>query len=165
MGLSKLKAKLTEAVGKYKFVLLILCLGLLLILLPTGKEKTAEIGSIQTSYTSDEISQEALASILSKINGAGRVEVLLSAETSGQTEYQLDTDTTASASNRSTTVTVTDSQRNEKGLINRTHAPEYRGAVVVCDGADDPMVNYAIVNAVANITGLRSDQISVLKMK
>ena len=66
---------------------------------------------------------------------------------------------------RFTTVTVTDSQRNERGLINKTSAPIYRGAVVVCDGADNPQVNLDIVSAVSNITGLRSDQISVLKMK
>jgi len=39
------------------------------------------------------------------------------------------------------------------------------GAVIVCQGADDPQVRLSIVDAVSKVTGLGSDKISVLKMK
>ena len=113
----------------------------------------------------EHISQSELSSILSKISGAGRVEVLLATEAYGKTDYQVNIDGSASSGDRLTTVTVTDSQRNEDGLIVKASAPTYRGAIIVCDGADDPTVHLSIVVAVSNITGLRSDQISVLKMK
>ena len=41
----------------------------------------------------------------------------------------------------------------------------YRGAIVVCQGADSPAVKLAIVEAVSRATGLGADSISVLKMK
>jgi hypothetical protein len=39
------------------------------------------------------------------------------------------------------------------------------GAVIVCQGADKPVVRLAIVEAVADATGLSTDTITVLKMK
>ena len=113
----------------------------------------------------EHILENELASILSRISGAGRVEVLLATETSGKTDYQMNTDSSGSSGQRITTVTVTDSERNEEGLVIKVNAPTYRGAIIVCDGADDPAVHLSIIGAVSNITGLRSDQISVLKMK
>jgi stage III sporulation protein AG len=44
-------------------------------------------------------------------------------------------------------------------------APQYLGAIVVCQGADRSDVRLAIVEAVSALTGLGADKISVLKMK
>lgn len=160
MELPKLKEKLTIAVNKYKYVLLILILGFVLILLPTGKSDDQIL--LKPAISEDHIDQEALGALLSRTKGAGRVEVLLSLQDSAITQYQENRDVT-SPSSRSTTVTVTDAQRNELGLINKTSAPTYRGAIIICEGADDPAVRLALVEAVSNITGLGTNQISVLK--
>lgn len=165
MDLSKLKKKLAVNLGKYKYVLLILCIGLVFILIPTGSEKRTAPTTSSQACEINYISQADLAAILSKIEGAGRVEVMLSLETSSEKDYQLNRDESISASQRITTVTVTDAQRNEAGLVSKTNAPVYRGAIVVCDGADNPEVHLSVVDAVSNITGLRSNQISVVKMK
>lgn len=165
MDISELKSWLLDAIKKYKVIILFLCIGLVLITLPTGnKEKENDLPDTHPLETTA-ISQDDLASKLSKIDGAGRVEVLLSVEYSSQNDYQMNTDSSTSSGNRSNTVTVSDAQRNESGLVRKTCAPIYRGAIVICEGADDPSVRYSVVNAVSNITGLRSDKISVLKMK
>lgn len=165
MDLSKLKMKTGEVAKRYKFVLLVLLVGIVMILMPTGSSK--ENPPESTTYITDEahISQEDLASILCRIEGAGRVKVLLSLENSAQTDYQRDIDNASTGNGRETTVTVTDADRNETGLVRKTTAPVYRGAIIVCDGADDPVVHLSLVNAVSNITGLRTNQISVLKME
>ena len=165
MDISKLKSRLAEIISKYKIVLLFLCLGLVLIMIPTSNKNEKLEKSKDVIHEQTAISQDALASILAKIDGAGRVEVLLSVEYSAQTDYQVDSDGSGVSSDRLNTVTVSDANRNESGLIKKTCAPIYRGAIVVCEGADDPSVSYCVVNAVSNITGLRSNQISVLKMK
>ncbi|MBQ3251852.1 MAG: hypothetical protein IJB02_01230 [Oscillospiraceae bacterium] len=164
MDISKLKFKITDWIQKYKYVLLVLIVGILFILIPTNKHSDMQESAIQKQETAH-ISQSTLKEILSRIKGAGRVEVLLSLEHSAGNEYQTDKDASATSAGRSTTVTVTDAQRNETGLVSKTIAPVYRGAIVVCDGADNPAVHLSIVNAVSNLTGLRSDQISVLKME
>ena len=57
------------------------------------------------------------------------------------------------------------SSRTESGLVRQTLGPVYRGAVILCQGADDPTVKLAVVEAVRCVTGLGADQISVQKMK
>ena len=165
MELPKLKKTLGIIIQKYKFVLLILSIGLIFVLLPTETQRKSDAVAGDSGNVAEHISQKELASILSRINGAGRVEVLLATETSATTDYQLNEDATSTSGGRLTTVTVTDSQRNEEGLIVRTGAPIYRGAIIVCDGADDSAVHLSVLRAVSNVTGLRTDQISVLKMK
>ena len=60
---------------------------------------------------------------------------------------------------------MTDGQRGQTGLVRQVLPATYRGAVVVCQGADDPRIRLAIVEAVSMATGLGADRISVLKMK
>ena len=63
------------------------------------------------------------------------------------------------------TVIISDSGREEEGLIKTVTPPIYLGAIIVCQGGDSPTIRLQIVQAVANVTGISSDRITVLKMK
>ena len=160
--------KLTDFFKKYKFVVLILVVGLGMMLIPTddnGKESETNLTTQPSIQVTEE---EKLSNILSQIKGAGRVEVMLTILTGEETLYQSDDndnsgDTTYSKN--SDTVIVTDAQRNQNGLVRQVNPPVYLGAVVVCQGADDSAVKLAIVDAVSKLTGLGANRISVLKMK
>ena len=154
--------KILAFLGKYKFAILILALGLLLMALPSRTEPAATVQETQPEPERD-VAQE-LSRILSQIQGAGKVEVLLTLEAGEETLYQYDDNLSDSAQNRDT-VTVTDGQRGQTGLVRQVLPATYRGAVVVCQGADDPRIRLAIVEAVSMATGLGADRISVLKMK
>lgn len=154
-------------VQKYRHAFIVLLVGLGLMLLPSGKAENSppEKTVIQTR----EVDLETrLGAILSRISGAGDVAVLLTVRTGSETLYQTDgtsdSDGTAERTD-STTVIVEDSSRRETGLVRRTDPPVYQGAVVVCQGADDPGVRLAIVEAVSCATGLGADRIKVVKMK
>ena len=96
--------------------------------------------------------------------GAGSVRVLLSGQTSEITRFQ--TDETSDGENlRQETVLITGDNRVQTALVRQTEAPTYRGAIIVCQGADSPAVRLAIVKAVAAATGLTTNRITVLKMK
>jgi len=160
--------KLSSFVSKYKFVLLILCIGIILMLLPaqsqTGMDKSME----EENEASCSDLQDDLELILCKVSGAGRVKVFLTEETSEETEYQTNNDHTESDANRSNrfdTVIISDASKSERGLTKNVNAPIYRGALIVCDGAQDPAVRLAIVDAVSKVTGLSTNNISVLKME
>ena len=99
-----------------------------------------------------------LESILSRIDGAGEVKVLLTEDRGGEVFYQTEGDD-------GKTVLISGADRSESGLVRTTQSPSYRGAVVVCRGADSAAVRLAVVEAVANATGLGTDRITVLKMK
>lgn len=103
-----------KKLGKYKYLLLVLAFGLVLMLLPTGK--TASLAS-SGALASDV--EARLEEVLSDVEGVGKCAVLCSDE----------------------------------------------GAVVVCEGAESPVVRLNVVNAVRGYTGFGSGDIEVLKMR
>ena len=168
MELKKWKKAIPGFIHKYRYAVLVLIIGLSLMLLPSDKNSSstqAKQPDTQTIPVPD--LGEQLSEILSSISGAGKVRVLLTTDTGQELVYQLDQETSkdGSGSDRTTTVIVSDGQRNESGLVRQTNSAKYRGAIIVCQGADDPVVRLAIVEAVSNATGLGTDRISVLKMK
>lgn len=168
MELGSIRTKASEAIRKYKFVAIILLVGVGLMLLPTGSKRNKTGTSGNEKNISGESINDALEDILSKIDGAGDVRVYLSIAAGEETVYQTDKDSTASESSNTTkndTIIVTDSERNQSGLIKQVIPPRYQGAIVLCDGADSASVRLAIVDAVSKATGLSYDHISVLKMK
>lgn len=155
-------------IKKYKWILAVLVAGIFLMMLPQDKIEHSE-GVVLPEKNHSEVSfEEKLETILSSLDGAGTVKVLLSTEYGANTHYQTDTELSKreeEQDKRSETVIITASDRNEMGLIQRIDAPIYRGAVILCQGADSPAVKLAVVDAVSTATGLKSDRISVLKMK
>lgn len=160
------KNTMVEFAKKYRYVLLVVLVGLVLLVLPEEKEPVKQPESIQTEEKRN--LQEDLAAILSQVAGAGKVEVLLTQATGEETIYQTDEDVSTGESTsdiRSDTVLVTGTDRSETGLIRQVNPPTYQGAIVLCQGADSAQVKLSIVEAVMSVTGLRSDCITVLKMK
>ena len=166
----EVRQKGAEFLKKYRYVLLIFLIGLFLMILPdnSNSKDGDQILSSASIVSEKPDLQEALESILSMIDGAGKVQVLLSEASGQRTHYQTDEEISTGESNsdvRRDTVVVTDGSRAETGLVRQIDSPVYMGAVVLCQGADSASVRLAIVEAVANATGLSSDKISVLKMK
>ena len=147
--------KIREWIGKYRYVLLILLAGLALMLLPTSSGKS-EMPTVPEPEP--ETMESRLEKILSRIQGAGQVAVMLTEADGGEVVYQTDGE-------GGDTVLVTDSARNEQGLVRTSRPPVYQGAIVVCSGADSPSVCLAITEAVADVTGLGMDRITVLKLE
>ena len=161
-----LSNKIREFIRKYKYAVLVLLLGLMLMLLPGNKTVSSQetVAAPAVSQPLDEMLEE----ILSRIEGAGEVRVLLTEHTGQEIRYQTDGESeqdSDSERQRTDTVLVEGSDSHDTGLIQRVDAPVYRGAVIVCQGADQPQVRLAIVEAVRCVTGLGADQISVVKMK
>ncbi len=167
MAIKALAEKIKDISGKFKYALIVLLVGIGLLLLPEKKQQETQ-STTTPPKESQNIQLDALAKILQSVDGAGEVQVLLSTAIGEETIYQTNQDTSSSASGNTgkfETVIVTDSQRNESGLITQVNPPVYLGAIVVCQGADSPTVRLALTQAVAKITGLGIDNICVLKMK
>lgn len=156
--------QLVKLLNKYKYALLVVCIGLVLMWIPgRGSESASQSEPIPTVAVKADMAAE-MEEILSTIQGAGAVKVLLSEVRGEKIVYQ--TDTSGSGEGlRVETVILTDSQRGQSGLMQTVLAPQYLGAIVVCQGADRADVRLAIVEAVSALTGLGADKISVLKMK
>ena len=161
-----LKTNLMRLIKQYKPAALILAVGLVLMLLPTGEGK--QDVPIQAASQSFVTPEERLESILSQIQGVGKVRVLLTVAQGEQTLYIYDenhSDTPDTESLRKEAVVITGNDRTQSGLISQVIPPVYRGAVIVCQGGDLSGVKLAVVEAVCDATGLTADKITVLKMK
>lgn len=154
--------RIMQLLKQYRYGVLVLVLGIGLMLLPSEAE-TGEIAPASSQIQSPGMSEQ-LEQILSQVDGAGKVRVLLT-ESMGETRiYQQDSNRSGDSS-RQDTVVVSASDRSEEGLISQIIPARYQGAVVVCQGGDRASVRLAIVEAVSSATGLTSDNITVLKMK
>ena len=170
MDFTVIRNKLGGWWKKYRYVVIVLAAGILLMLIPTGSKRIDDpvyTEPLQEQGQVESIAEE-LEGILSKINGAGKVKVLLTYAAGERTIFQTNernTSTQDSQSKDTETVLITDGNRKEEALVAQVLAPEYLGAVIVCQGAEDPSVRLAISEAVSKATGLGADRISVLKMK
>ena len=150
---------------KQKWIVLLLLSGVGLCLVSSfiPKEEEAQTVQSQTAVIEQEPQlQQQLEQCLKRVSGVGKVEVLLSLAQEQSTVYQMDENTSSSETGRS-------EQRNTvivsgEGLVQTVYAPVYRGAVVVCEGGDRASVVQAVKAAVSSLTGLKSDQIIVMKM-
>ena len=159
--------KAGEVLKKYRYAAIVIVAGIFLMLLPIGEASASEETAPNQREVSDSM-EERLCAILSQIRGAGRVQVMLTIAQGEETVYQFDQDLTTDeggSSSQKDTVTVTDKDRGQSGLITQVNPPRYQGALIVCQGADDPAVRLAISEAVSGLTGLGTDKIAMAKMK
>ena len=167
-GKRKLTAPLA-ALSKYKYVLLVAVIGAALLLWPgtkteansTPAESGPSGGGAELAKT-----EAAMEEILSKISGVGRVDVMLTLQSGselvlaeeGSLRYSGDSRTPDSYER--TNQPITDSGGV---VVTQERYPQYRGALVVCDGGGSDSVRLQIISAVSALTGLGSDRIAVVK--
>ena len=107
--------------------------------------------------------------ILSRIEGTGELHLMLTLESDGQRTLAENAEESAGGSaeapesqSRRETVILSVSG-GEEVVVTRRESPVYRGALVVCQGADRAEVKLAVTRAVAALTGLGADRITVVK--
>lgn len=165
-GKRKLTAPLA-ALAKYKYALLVAVLGALLLLWPAG-EKKAAVGEPASGSGRAELeeTERAMEEILGKISGVGRVDVMLSLHSGGERVLAQDSSLRYSGSVQSPDSYERSTQPVTDGggvVVTKETCPQYRGALVVCEGGGDDGVRLQVAQAVSALTGLGSDRIAVVK--
>lgn len=153
---------------KYKYAALVVLIGIGMLLWPGGN------GGGETSLTDNPPAtaqrdlETEMADILGMMSGVGQVRVMLTMESEGEQQLAQDTELSYRGdsaapedySRRSETVLVDDGS-GDAAVVVRTMYPTYRGALVVCQGGGQPDVKLAVTEAVAALTGLPADRITV----
>lgn len=167
---------LGEKLKKFRYPLLILLVGMVLMLIPfeSGEEEQpVQAPPIQQTVDYKTQTEQQLEKLLEQVEGAGRVTVMLSMKSGAQTIYQVDTTTNSQTTGDGTvingaqqsTVILSRDDVGEEAAVVKTIYPLFLGAVVVCQGADDPVVELRILRIVESVTGLGSERITIAKMK
>lgn len=145
---------------KSAWLLLALAAGVLLLLLP--RERAASAAKEESFGFSLEAEERRIEAALSRIEGAGKVTVVLTLDSSEEREYARNTD----SDRRGETEGGRSEERSEIARVGdgaltvKTVYPRYRGALIVTEGSGSA-VRLAVTQAVAALTGLSTDRITV----
>jgi len=171
--------RLWQKLGRFRYPLLMLLLGLVILAVPirrTGNAAKQETARSEPSAADaaerSEATEARLEAILSQIDGAGRVKVMLTYSSGEKTVYQQDSDEEVSTDSgrqqkktSSRTVLASAGSSQENPVAVETVPPAYQGALVVSEGAGSAAVRLNLARAVSSLTGLGTDRITVIKMK
>lgn len=154
------KALLTVAVG---------VLGMLLVLLSelpfAGQTKPQNDTSTEGEYCTEELERKT-EELISQIEGAGKVSVMLTYEATSETVWAKDTDSKKEGNENDDIqekYIIIDTDQGETGLEIKVIYPKIRGVAVVCSGGDDPVVNSRIKSLVSALFDIGSNRISIAR--
>lgn len=160
--------KLMEPFKKYQYALLILLVGLVLLVWPAGTgggtQQDAEVsggttGEVEESQYLNDL-ETRLAKSLSKIDGVGEAEVVLTLRAGSETILAAD-QTVDSDSEKMETVVISSGSGQQTTVTTQVLYPTFQGALVVCDGGNSATVRLNVLKAVEALTGLKADNITV----
>ena len=166
----RLPQKAAELFQKYKYVLLVIAAGIVLLLLPLGGEENPASGGTESQNGNGEETfrveemERRLEEALSRVDGAGEVTVVLTVKSGARQILAQDSSRSGEESSTSTVVVSTGSGTEDAVVLQQVY-PQYQGALVVCPGGGDPAVCLKLVDAVSALTGLGADKISICKSK
>jgi stage III sporulation protein AG len=168
------REKIEKGWKKYKYVGLVILIGVILLAWPSGDKKKSDSPSHTDQSTAQNSTtagmEERMKKILSKIDGVGNLQLMLTVDSEGKHQLAQNTELSYSGQTTSpdeyskkTETVVISGDSGDETVVTGNSGPVYRGALVVCQGADNPEVRLAVTNAVAALTGLGSDRITVVR--
>ena len=160
------QVKCISFLQKWKYLLIVLMTGILLLMSGgDGAKKAESAANIQEDRFSLSGFEERLKTCLETIDGIGKVELMLALDSNGREIYASDIRKSTAVSYESTISTVTNGSYGEEPIRVTSMSPEFRGAVVVCEGASNDRVRLAVTDAISSLCGLGADAITVIQMK
>ena len=180
--------------GKWKKdqILILFLAGILLLVIavPTenqSKESRQEEETGAGGKTGGSISQEDyarymeehLSEVLSQMEGAGEVAVMVTLESSAERVVEKDveageetvtesdsqggTRTTSNSTSTETSVYEEDDSQGQQPYVSKEITPQVEGVVVLAQGGDDPVVVQNITEAVQALFGIDTHKIRIMK--
>lgn len=162
--LSGLSERMRQLWQRYKYVLLVVLAGVVLLLIPEGEAGAQKPHSLSQpdSYFDLEQVERKLEQALSQISGAGEVTVVLTLKEGSRQILARDTQVTE-GEQRAETVVVSTGSGTQGTVPLQSIYPKYQGALVVCTGGGDARVKLELLEAVRALTGLSAEKISICK--
>lgn len=161
-----------------KLVLLII-VGLVSIILFFGfnsnKTSNASVNTVSTSsYISTmdycKIIENKLIEVLSKVDGAGSVSVMVTVDGSPELVYANEQDKTSSSNSSGSTTSSTysspiiiDANGSSSALVMTEVLPAVKGVIVVSSGAGNVATKLDLLKAVSTLLDISTEQVTVLK--
>ena len=115
--------------------------------------------------------EQKLSAALSKVDGAGAVDVVINYESTSELVPATSEDIQSSSSSEEERYSESRTEKKDiatssggEAVIIREDQPEVRGVIVVAQGAGDIGVRMELLNAVTTLLGVQADKVEILKM-
>ncbi len=173
--MSDLKDKIKALSDNKKRVLLIaICIVSLLFLIisESAEEESVSTTSIKTHTAPDEYikaTEKQLENILSQVEGAGKVHVMITLESCYENVYANSYSSKSKNNGDESSDDVTEelvvvkNSDGENGVVIKVYEPVIKGVAVVAQGADNIKVKSAITETVCALFDISSAKVSVTK--
>ncbi len=169
------KLKTLPAKKKTQYLAIVIVIAAILMIYFSTFEasnKSSGAGKETTLAEQTEADMESrLEEILSKVDGAGNVEVVINYDSSGELipamseEKSTSSDDKSNSSKESSEIATVKSGSDTEAVIIKHIEPEVRGVIVVAEGADNIRVKIELLEAVKVVLDVGADKVQILKMK
>lgn len=132
----------------------------------SGGESAAGSETASQGFPDEASVETRLKSILSKIDGVGAIDVMVTYDTTSELVPAMDTDISTSAdssSQRSYPATVSGAGE-ENPVVLKQVQPKIRGVIVVAQGAENIAVKVKLIAAVSTVLGISQECVDVFAM-
>lgn len=157
-------------------------LGMLLILAGNllGEKKESSLNTAESENADSFVAkaEDRLSSLLSEVDGVGKVRVMITLESGSESVYAVNENQTQQAV--TTYAGGSPSREEENGKTEQSYLlvdtgsgkapirikstqPVIRGAVIVCEGASDPVTRAAVSEAVTTALGIGANRVCILR--
>ena len=150
----------------------VIILGVLVFSELSSGEVSTDEAEVITAEEYVKSTEKSLEKLLSDINGAGEVRVMLTVESCYENVYAKSYDSKGQQRDNGAEnelseeyVIVKKGSNNEECLVIKVYEPTVKGVAVVAEGADNINVKTAITDTVCALFDISTAQVSVEKMK
>lgn len=116
--------------------------------------------------------EKKLENIISSISGAGECKIMITLDTGEENVYARqvknqneDKSEFSKSFDEFEYVILKSSSSKEDGMLLKVVEPNVRGVAIVCQGGDDPQIKENIISAVSAVLDIKTNKISITKMK
>lgn len=131
------------------------------------KKQDAEESTVSITYSDYEKDvEQRLESLISKIDGAGSVSVMVTLDCTVESVYAQEEKASGGESiSREKEYVIIKNSDGESGILLKTTQPKIRGVAVVCSGGGSAVVKQNITNIVTAVLGISSARVNISAMK
>ena len=173
------KSKLFEKLNKIKNIkhievivaisLIVAVIGIYFLSTKTKSVKASEDKTITSDGT--DVYEQKLKAVLSEIEGAGKVEVMITYDSSSEivtantttvsTDKTNSSDRTAESKNETVSPVLINQSGTTTPLIVKEILPSVKGVIVIAEGAGDIRVRLNLVNAVCTALAVDAEKVEI----
>jgi len=173
------KQKILDKLGKIKNIkhieviiaisLIVAVIGIYFLSTKSKSVKTSE-DKVVTNNSTD-VYEQKLKAVLSEIEGAGQVEVMITYDSSSEivtantttvsTDKTNSSDRTAESKNETVSPVLISQSGTTTPLIVKEILPSVKGVIVIAEGADDIRVRLNLVNAVCTALAVDAEKVEI----